>query len=232
MPPPDQPIRDARKQGRKPSAKRASSVSAERTQRRRERSREEILDATRALLNSRGLAGLTMDEVASSVGLTKAALYYYFPSKDALLHELHYRAFAAMAQRLHDAVAPTPDGPSALRALIRETVEQYAPRMDDFRLAYLQPQLASGLLRVGPEQLARLRPLNDLAYGDAAERLKGGPPGRSGVPPRILVFVAHLAALGLLTMKGLVEAFDDPLLYTDEELIEAIASVFEAASRP
>jgi len=173
-----------------------------------------------------------MDEVARSVGLTKAALYYYFPSKDALLGELHYRAFARMSQRLHDAVEPTAGGPQALRALIQATVAQYAPRMDDFRLTFLQPQLAPGALQAGPEQLARIRPLNDLAYAGAARRVQSGPAGRAGVNPRLLAFLAHLAALGVLTMKGLVEAFDDPLRYSDEELVDALARVFEAAARP
>lgn len=203
-----------------------------RTERRRQRSREEILDTARALLESRGLQGLTMDEVARAVGLTKPALYYYFPSKDALLGELHHRAYAQMAQRLHDAVESTAEGPEALRALIRATVAPYAQRMDDFRLMFLQPQLTSDPLRATPEQLARLRPLNDLAFAGAARRVRSGRSGRAGVPPRLLAFLAHLSALGVLTMKGLVETFDDPLLYSDEELIDALARVFEAAARP
>ena len=221
----------------KPAARPADAASAPtpgaaRAGRRRDRSREEILEAAWGLLESRGLRALTMDEVARAVGLTKAALYYYFPSKDALIGELHFRAFARMSQRLHDAVEPTAAGPQALRALIRETVEQYAPNLDDFRLTYLQPQLAADLLSAGPDQLARIRPLNDLAFAGAARRVQDGPAGRAGVPPRLLVFLAHLAALGVLTMKGLVEAFDDPLRYSDEELIDALSRVFEAAARP
>ena len=41
-----------------------------------------------------------------------------------------------------------------------------------------------------------------------------------------------MAAVGVLTMKGLVERFDDPLLYTDEEMIDALAKIFEAAATP
>lgn len=222
--------------GRRPTPRKSTLPKAAeapgRAQRRRERSREEILDAARGLLEARGLRALTMGEVARAVGLTKAALYYYFPSKDALLGELHYRAFAQMSQRLHDAVEPTQAGPEALRALIRETVAQYAPRMDDFRLTYLQPQLAPDALGNVPQQLARMRPLNDLAYAGAARRVQASRKGRAAVPPRLLVFLAHLAAIGVLTMKGLVEAFDDPLVYSDEELIDALARVFEAAARP
>jgi AcrR family transcriptional regulator len=200
--------------------------------RRRERSREEILAATRALILADGLRGLTLDGVAAAVGLTKAALYYYFPSKDALLEELSLRSLHAQAQRLHDAVEGTASGPQALRSLIGETIRMHAQQMDDFRLSYLHPQLAPDALRVGPDQLARVRPLNELSYAGAVERLAAGPRGRAGVDPRLMVFLANLAAMGVVMMKGLVEAFDDPLRYSDDELIEALARIFEAAARP
>ncbi|MBK8593700.1 MAG: helix-turn-helix transcriptional regulator, partial [Sandaracinaceae bacterium] len=50
-----------------------------------DRSREEIIDAVRRVLFRDGLAATTLLAVAREVGLTKAALYYYYPSKDAML---------------------------------------------------------------------------------------------------------------------------------------------------
>lgn len=47
-----------------------------------------------------------------------------------------------------------------------------------------------------------------------------------------MVFLANVAALGILTMKGLVESFGVPLLYSDEQLIDALARVFDAAAAP
>jgi hypothetical protein len=47
-----------------------------------------------------------------------------------------------------------------------------------------------------------------------------------------MAFLAHLAAIGLLTMKGMVESLGDPLRYSDEQLIEGFARVFEAAASP
>jgi hypothetical protein len=47
-----------------------------------------------------------------------------------------------------------------------------------------------------------------------------------------MVFLANVAALGILTMKGMVEHLGDPLLYSDEELIDALARIFEAAAAP
>ena len=56
--------------------------------------------------------------------------------------------------------------------------------------------------------------------------------GRARVEPRLLAFLAYLAAVGLLTMKGMVERVDDPLVFSDEQLIEGFARVFEAAAAP
>jgi len=38
--------------------------------------------------------------------------------------------------------------------------------------------------------------------------------------------------MGMLTMKGMVESVGDPLLYSDEQLIEGFARIFEAAAAP
>jgi len=108
------------------------------------------------------------------------------------------------------------------------------PRLDDFRLAFMFGQVArAGAVRWNAEQFARLRPLDDLWYAGAATKLREERRKRSGraaVEPRMLAFLAHLAAIGLLTMKGLVEQLDDPLVFSDEQLIEGFARVFEAAA--
>ena len=140
------------------------------------------------------------------------------------------------SQALHDGVVHARNGGEALRAIVRETVHAFGSRLDDFRLAFLHPQVAGpNAVQLGAEQLERIRPLNDLAYKDAAKMLTDEwkhARGRSGVEPRLMVFLANVAALGVLTMKGLVESLGDPLLYSDEQLIEALARVFEAASSP
>lgn len=214
---------------------RGESPREARLARRRDRARDDILDAARAVILRDGLKAFTLDAVAQELGLTKPALYYYFRSRDALLKELIYRLQQTQAQRLHDAVATTDAGGDALAAVVRATISSFAPRLDDFRLTYLHGQLADGAVPVGPEDLARLRPLNDLAYAGAARRVADslhGKASRAGVEPRLLVFLANLASLGVLTMKGLVESVDDPLLYSDEQLIAALSRVFAAAAEP
>lgn len=204
--------------------------------RRHDLSREEILFAARQVLMRSGVAATTLDAVAREVGMSKAALYYYYPSKDALLFELVFAAIDRQARAVHGAVEQTTDGGAALAALIRETVQAFAPRLDDFRLAFLHGQVAGpGAVHWNSRQFERIRPLNDLIFAGAAKRV-AAPRGKKkaaaapAIDPRLLTFLAYVSALGLLTMKGMVESLDDPLVYTDETLIDGLAKVFQAAA--
>jgi len=223
--------------GKNPRAATDSAESARlaRRERRRNRSRQEILDATREVLLRDGIGALTLDAVARQVGVSKTALYYYFPSKDALLFELLYTVIETTSKTIHEAVAETKDGAAALGAIIRETVKLFAPRLDDFRLAFLHGQVArAGTVHFARQQIERIRPLNDLAFAGTAGKVaeqRRGKPSRARVEPRLLAFLAYLSALGVLTMKGMVESVGDPLLYSDEQLIEGLARVFAAAAQ-
>src|SRR5262245_4948860 len=100
---------------------RAASRIARR-ERRREHSRTEILEAARRVLLREGIAATTMDAVASEVGVTKTALYYYFASKDALLFELVFGIYERHASDVQTAVDAAASGSDALGAIIRKTV--------------------------------------------------------------------------------------------------------------
>ncbi len=220
----------------------SASVDAEvatrlaRRERRRDQSREEILDAARRVLLRSGIAATTLDAVAKEVGVSKPALYYYYASKNALLFELIFSVLRAHAQTVHDAVEKAKDGKGALRAVLRESVNAFAPHLDDFRLAFLHGQVAEpGAVHFDEKQFARIRPLNELWFAGAAKRLgeeRRKRPSRAQVEPRLMAFLAYLAAIGLLTMKGMVESLDDPLVYSDDQLIEGFARIFEAAAAP
>jgi AcrR family transcriptional regulator len=185
---------------------------------RRAQSRQEILDAARRVVERDGV-GMTLDAVADEVGLTKPTLYHYFASKDEILLELMLRALVAEASELSEAIARARSGADALAAIVRTTITRQSKNMDDFRFVFVHGPIAGAKVRATPEFFARLRPLNDLVYGAAAKKL-GGPHARR------TAFLAHLAAIGVLTMKSLVESFGDPLVYTDEELVLALERIF------
>jgi AcrR family transcriptional regulator len=205
-----------------------------RRERLREHSREEIMDAARRVIMTRGIAGTTLEAVAREAGMSKAALYYYFPSKDALLFGLVFGVMERHARSVHDAVEETGSGSAALHAIIAETFRTFAPNLDDFRLAFLHGQVAGkDAVHFDEEQFARVRPLNELWFEGAAKKLREqgkGKGGRGTVEPRLMAFLAYCSVIGLLTMKGMVESLDDPLRYSDEQLVDGLARIFEAGA--
>jgi len=211
----------------------AADLRQARRERRRDRSREEILAAARTVLLRNGVAAMTLEAVATEAGMSKTGLYYYFPSKDALVFELVYAASERHAHEVDEAVRNAGDGGSAVRAVIGETIRSFGTRIDDFRLIFLLGQVTGdGTVRWSEEQFARLRPLNDLLLGTTAAMLRGenAKQGKQApVEPRLMAFLAFLSAVGVLTMKGMVEQVNDPLAFSDEQLIEGLGRIFEAA---
>lgn len=72
-----------------------TSVSASRGRRSRRPSADErehaILTTAEKLLQDRGLADISVDDLARGAGLSRPAFYFYFPSKDAVLLRLFER---------------------------------------------------------------------------------------------------------------------------------------------
>jgi AcrR family transcriptional regulator len=199
--------------------------------RRREGKMQDILKVARELLMRKGVEGLTFEAVAEQLSLTKPAVFHYFDSKAALVFAVALGEFEDMAHRIHAATVEAPDGASALEAVIRGTVLHFHGRIDAFRVVLHGLQMDESVAFIRPEHLARLRPLNDLSYGPAAQKLADDM--RAGriprhVNPRRLVFSAFLAAFGLLSMKAMVERLNDPLGYSDEALVKELCAAFRA----
>ena len=60
--------------------------------RRRNVSRSRIVAVARRLFREEGYRGTTLDKVAAELGVTRAALYHWVPSKEALLCQIHDEA--------------------------------------------------------------------------------------------------------------------------------------------
>jgi AcrR family transcriptional regulator len=82
---------------------------------RAERERQ-MLDAARALFAERGYGDVTMDEVATAVGVTKPLLYNYYGNKEQLFLACMEPAADALLESVVSAVHDAPDAPAALRA--------------------------------------------------------------------------------------------------------------------
>eukprot|EP01035_Chromulina_nebulosa_P002855 gene2855-3897_t len=65
--------------------------------RRAEARPDEVLDAALALFIEKGFAATRVEDIASRAGLSKGAVYLYFPSKEAILEGLVKRAVVPIA---------------------------------------------------------------------------------------------------------------------------------------
>jgi AcrR family transcriptional regulator len=64
--------------------------------------RTEIFRSLGLVLQERGIAGISMGEIAQRLGMTKGSLYYYFKDKDDLLYQCHMRAMEVSLRALDD----------------------------------------------------------------------------------------------------------------------------------
>jgi AcrR family transcriptional regulator len=69
---------------------------------RRQFTRQAILDAALDLINEHGLYNLSLREIARRVGYSPAALYEYFDSKEAIVHALSDQGDSLLKDRLSE----------------------------------------------------------------------------------------------------------------------------------
>jgi AcrR family transcriptional regulator len=80
----------------------------------RARTRERIMDAVDELIRTQGIDRISMTDVANSAGITRTALYNYFPDKPALLLAFTEQVNSAFVERYRREL---PSGVSAARRL-------------------------------------------------------------------------------------------------------------------
>lgn len=75
----------------------ASSERGPKFRRRAEARPDEVLDAALALFIEKGFAATRVEDIAKRAGLSKGAVYLYFPSKEALIEGLVRRGLSPIA---------------------------------------------------------------------------------------------------------------------------------------
>lgn len=82
--------------------------------------RDLIIQAAIEIINARSFALATMTEIAGSLDLSDAALYYYFPTKQALAYAAHVRSLERFEHLLDDADAGGGTGVEKLERFTRQ----------------------------------------------------------------------------------------------------------------
>lgn len=73
--------------------------------------RELILDAARQVFEVEGLEGASIRAIARQAGYTAGAIYFYFPSKEAIYGAVLDESLDRLNAAVRDAVATAPDSP-------------------------------------------------------------------------------------------------------------------------
>ena len=201
-----------------------------RVARKQEQARSEILDAARKLLHERGIDAVTLAAVAGELGMTKQALYHYFSSKEALTRSLVTTLLDEEVNTLIAAVEAEKETGKILGRMILTFHEHYADRLDAFRFVYAHAQLYTGATSGLDADTLRdeINPRTRHLFDVIEERLAGrGASKKERRKVRQLAFTAWTSALGLLTMLSVADATNDPLVHTDQELLDTLVDLFE-----
>ena len=113
----------------------------------REQVREAIYQNTIALIRRNGIKGVTVDDIAAAVGISKGMFYAYYPSKEAGLYEVLKRSEAELFARMEAIMSQEINNRAQVERFLREVF--LAP---DSVILYLSPNDLEVLLRKLPPE--------------------------------------------------------------------------------
>jgi TetR/AcrR family transcriptional repressor of multidrug resistance operon len=169
---------------------------------------EAIAEATFALVESVGLSGLTMADIARSAGIATGTLYVYYSSKEELIRDLYRKSKVAAAGRLlegYDERAPYRSRARMLwRNAMKERLDHYAQGV--FHQQYLNSPWSSDADRELSSSLMK-RWFDFLDEGKAQEIVKKAPS-------------SLITALFLGSIRATADLLRGGALRSDEETLE------------
>jgi AcrR family transcriptional regulator len=126
--------------------------------------REALLDATRALLASRSMDALTIDDIVMRADVARGTFYNYFRDKDALERELASR----IRGRIEDQITRTNDG---IADPARRIARAFCCLL---RFCLSTPQQAVAMMKLFPRATDPKAPINAGARRDVASGIAQG----------------------------------------------------------
>jgi len=169
--------------------------------------RQRILDISRELLDSDGVAALSMREVARRAGVTHQAPYHHFSDRQTILAELVFHGFDEMARRLAEAndLAESQGRPAAVQASCMAYVG----------FALEQPGVFGVMFRpdvCDPARFPQAREAGQRAHGELLRlvSIAHGAVGNDEHVQLASLYWAHVHGLACLLIDGpLGQAFPD-----------------------
>lgn len=182
-------------------------------------SSQQIIDAAIRVLARQGYAKTSLLEIAKEAGMSKGALHYHYPTKEALIHTVLETACNAVQARTMQAWSPSDNPFAALRKSLEELWATRAERSDE---ALVVADLLA--LSLSDESLRpRLAEFYDLGAQQIRAYLEQNLMSL-GLEPRISLEILPRIVIGLL--DGLVmQAFVDPDALSPDEVVDAVQTI-------
>jgi AcrR family transcriptional regulator len=183
-----------------------------------------IVDATLRVLARQGYARTSLMDIANEVGMSKGAVHYHFPTKEALITQVLQHAVDAVAERTRKAWTAGENPLVAMRSALRELWSVRAALSDDVKVFadLLAQSMHDANLR---EPLATYY---RFAFSQVEEHLQAAQALglRSKIDPKFLPRILHALLDGLALQKIV-----DPESIGDDQVVHALetisASLFE-----
>ncbi|MGH9392627.1 MAG: TetR/AcrR family transcriptional regulator [Terriglobales bacterium] len=156
-------------------------------------SRRDILRTAARLFQERGYDATSMQDIASALNFSKAALYHHFESKEAILFQIMSYGMDVFEEKVVQAVSGVSDPEERLRACIAHHVELVLSGRDREITVILHEN------RTLPADAGRQINNRKKAYVVYLANLVGEVQARRGVAkPRVSPQVAAFALLGMI----------------------------------
>ena len=108
--------------------------------------RDQIVTLTLDLVAEHGRRGLSLQRIADAAGISKAAVLYYFPSKDAVVAAAYATVSDELVARVGAAVEAAPDAMSGIEAYLDTLLAHIAE--DPRRARLLAEALGLSLIHI------------------------------------------------------------------------------------
>ncbi len=155
--------------------------------RKRQRTRAALVEAALAIIAERGIAAVTLDEIAARAGVTKGAIYSNYRSKGELLWE------AVDRRRPHLAPEATPGDPAAQARAVARAIMASLPEAEREAAFHSELQI---YIRTDPELRAQQAEQQKAQLNDISRQLATDFGDQLTMPPRTVALAIQALILG------------------------------------
>jgi AcrR family transcriptional regulator len=150
-------------------------------ERKKQRTREQIVESAMALFDERGFEQVTIADIAASADIAPRTFFSYFPSKEDVVFHDFQAHFGAMQAQM-DGRAPDESTLDVLRAFVERIVEQI--ERDSPRARVVAAAAAAALMELEHAFDKMNMPENPMAaFDEVFAFVRGGLQALQGRPP-------------------------------------------------